>query len=118
LIRDSHVGTSARDWLDLLDHSGDRDLFVKGRQYAPKKEVKETDLIEALKATVCQRNFFTKAPEPSIRIDFIVLTRDLDQVLIQCGINQAAMTCFTWQFVFRKAGKQWELRSAKQAGRS
>jgi hypothetical protein len=118
LIRDLHVGASARDWLDLLDHSEDRDLFIKGRQYAPKKEVKETDLIEALKATARQRNFFTKAPEPSIKIDFIVFTRDLDQVLIQCGVNRVAMTGFTWQFVFRKAGKLWELRSAKQAGRS
>ncbi len=118
LIRDPHVGEAARDWLDLMGDPGDRDLFAKGRQYAPKKEVKETDLIEALKATARLRNFNTSAPEPRIGIDFIAFTENLDRALIQCGINRAAMTGITWQFVFRKVGKQWELRSAKEAGRS
>ena len=48
----------------------------------------------------------------------MVFTDDLDRALIQCGINRVAMTGITWQFVFRKVGKQWELQSAKQAGRS
>ena len=51
LVRDTLVGARARDWLDLLDDPGDRDLFTKGRSYAPGKEIKETDLVEALKAT-------------------------------------------------------------------
>ena len=48
----------------------------------------------------------------------MAFTDDLDRVLIQCGINRVAMTGITWQFVFRKVGKQWELRSVKEAGRS
>ena len=118
LIRDPHVGASARDWLDLLDDPGDRDLFPKGGNYTPKKEVRDTDLVEALKATARQRNFFSSAPEPMIDIDFIAFDEELDRALIQCGINRVAMTGITWQFVFRKVGKQWELRSAKEAGRS
>ena len=118
LIRDTHVGAKARDWLDLLGDPGDRDLFPEGRRYAPKKEVKETDFIEALRATARQRNFFSSAPEPLIEIDFIKFTDGLDRALIQCGINRVAMTGITWQFVFWKVGKQWELRSAKEAGRS
>lgn len=118
LVRDTLVGAGARDWLDLLDDPDDRDLFAKGRQYAPKKEVKEIDLIETLKATARLRHFFSTAPEPMIDIDCIAFTKDLDRVLIQCGINRVAMTGITWQFVFRRAGKQWELRSAKEVGRS
>jgi hypothetical protein len=118
LVRDARVGASARDWLDLLDDPGDRDLFPRGRRYAPGKEVKEADLVEALKATARQRNFNSPAPEPLIRIDFIAFTDGLDRALIQCGINRAGMTGITWQFVFRRVGKQWQLRSAKEAGRS
>jgi hypothetical protein len=118
LIGDADVGDKPRDWLDLLDEPGDRDLFVKGRRYKPKKEVKEIDLIEALKATARQRNFFSSAREPRIRIDSITFTQDLDRALIHCGINQVAMTGFSWNFVFRKVGRQWELRSAREAGRA
>jgi hypothetical protein len=118
LISDPHVGASICDWLDLLDDPHDRDLFPKGRKYAPKKEVKEADLIDALKTTARQRNFFSSEPEPKVDIDFIAFTKGLDRVLIQCGINQVAMTGITWQFVFRKVGRQWELHSAKEEGRS
>jgi hypothetical protein len=118
LLSDSHVGASARHWLELLDDPSDHDLFPKGRQYAPKKEVKETDLVEALKATARQRNFFSSAKEPFIDIDFIKFTRNLDRALIQCGINRVALTGVTWQFVFRKVGGRWELGSAYEAGRS
>jgi hypothetical protein len=118
LISDLRVGASIRDWLDLMDDPRDHDLFPKGRKYAPKKEVKEADLIDALKATARQRNFFSSAPEPRVDIDFIVFTKGLDCVLIQCGINRVAMTGITWQFVIRKAGKQWELRSVKEEARS
>lgn len=118
LVGDPHVGAQARDWLDLLDDPGDRDLVGKERRYAPKKEVKETDLIEALKATARLRHFFSTAPEPMIDIDCIAFTKNLDRAFIQCGINRVAMTGITWQFVFRRAGKQWELRSAKKVGRS
>ena len=75
-------------------------------------------MIEALKATARLRNFFTSTREPRITIDFISFTSDLDRVLIQCGINRVGLTGITWQFAFRKVGKQWELQSAKQAGRS
>lgn len=118
LIRDPHVGDTARLWLDLLAEAGDPDLFPSGRKYAPKKEVKDADLVEALKATARQRNFFTIDPEPSIDIDFIAFANDLDRALIQCGINRAGLTGITWQFVFWKVGKQWELKSALEAGRS
>jgi hypothetical protein len=118
LIGDTHVGASARDWLDLLGDARDRDLFPGGRRYMPKREVKEIDLVDALKAAARQRHFNSSAPEPAIAIDFIAFTQGLDGVLIQCGINRAALTGITWQFVYRKVGKQWELRSAKEAGRS
>jgi hypothetical protein len=118
IVSDSHVGVRARDWLELLGDAADRDLFPEGRKYTPKKEVKETDLIEDLKAVARQRDSFSSKPEPLIDLDFIAFTKDLDRVLIQCGINRAAMTGITWQFVFRKVGKQWELHSAKEVGRS
>jgi hypothetical protein len=118
LVTDPHVGASARDWLDLLGDPRDHDIFPKGRRYIPKKPVKEPDLVEALKATALARNFNTSAPRPWIDIDFIAFTQDLDGVLVQCGINRAAMTGITWQFVFWRLDKQWELRSAKEAGRS
>lgn len=118
LIGDAHVGIHARYWLDLLGDPADGDLFPKGRRSTPKKEVKEADLVEALKATARQRNFFSSAPEPDVSIDFIVFTKKLDRVLIQCGINLAPFTGMRWRFVFWRVGKQWELRSAMEAGRS
>jgi hypothetical protein len=118
LSRDAHVGAEARDWLDLLGDPGDLDLFPKGRRFAPKKQVRETDLVEALEAAARQRHFNSSAPEPSIEVDFIAFTKRLDRALVQCGINRAAMTGITWHFVFRKVDTQWQLCSAKEAGRS
>ena len=65
LIHDPHVGGSARDWLDLLNDPADRDLFVKGRQYTPKKEVKETDLVEASRPPPASET--SSARRPSLR---------------------------------------------------
>lgn len=118
LLDDPNVGTDARDWLDLLDDPGDRDLFAKGRQYATKEDVKETDLIEALKAAARPRkNLFKPDREPSIAIDFFLFTTDLDGALVRCGIDRGGLTGTTWQFVFRRVGPKWELRSAKLMGR-
>jgi hypothetical protein len=118
LIRDPHVGAAARDWLELLDDPSDKDLFAKGRPYVPDRKVEADDLVEAFQATARLRNFNSSRPEPMFDIDLIALTTDLDCALIQCGINRVAMTGITWQFVFRKVGKQWSLCSAKEAARS
>jgi hypothetical protein len=118
ILGDVHVGARARDWLELLGDPADRGLFPNGRRYTPKKEVREADLIEAIKAAARHRNFLSSNPEPRIDLDFIAFTKDLDRALIQRGINRVAMTGITWQFVFRKTGKQWALHSAKEAGRS
>jgi hypothetical protein len=117
ILQDAHVGRSARNWLDLLGDVGDRDLFPKGRQFAPKDEVKETDLVEALKATARHRNFFSSKAEPDIELDFIAFTKDMDRVMIQCGINVAALTGVIWRFVFHKVDNKWVLRSAQEVGR-
>jgi len=118
VIRDAHVGKSARDWLDVLGDPGDRDLFPKGRRSAPKHEVKEADLVEAIKATARPLNFFSSKAKPDIDVDFIAFTKDMDRVMIQCGINRGALTGITWRFVFQKVGNQWILRSTQEAGRS
>jgi hypothetical protein len=118
LISDAHVGAQARDWLELLGDPADSDLYPKGRRYAPQKKVEETDLVEALRSTARLRNFFSSCPKPMLDIDLIAFTPDLDRAFVQCGINRVALTGITWQFVFRKVGKQWELHSAKEAGRS
>jgi hypothetical protein len=118
ILGDRHVGDSARDWLELLGDPADQDLFPKVRRYTPKKPVREPDLVQALKAPALLRNFNTSAPKPRIDIDFIAFREDLDGVLIQCGINRAAMTGRTWQFIFCRVDKHWELRSVKEAGRS
>jgi hypothetical protein len=115
LIGDARVGPKARDWLELLDDPADRDVFPRGRRYAPDKVVKETDLVEALQETARLKNI-SLTPQPTIDIDFIAFTPGLDRALIQCGINRVALTGITWQFIFRKVGKQWELRSAKEVG--
>ncbi len=118
LIRDAYVGARARDWLDLLDDPSDMDLFPKGRRYVPENKVEATDLVEAFQATARLRNFGSSSPQPMIDIDLIAFTPDLARALIQCGINRVAFTGITWQFVFRKVGNQWQLCSAKEAGRS
>lgn len=118
IIQDAHVGTSARDWLDLMGDPGDRDLFPKGRRFAPKHDVKETDLVEAIKATARHFNFLNPKPEPMIAVDIIAFTKDMDHVMVQVGINRAALTGFTRRFVFQKVDKQWILRSEEEAGRS
>jgi hypothetical protein len=118
VVEDARVGVSARDWLDLLGDPGDRDLFPNGRRFAPKHEVKETDLVEAIKATARHFNFLNAKPEPNITVDFIAFTKDLDRVMIQCGINRGALTGFTRRFVFQKVDKHWVLRAAEEAGRS
>jgi hypothetical protein len=117
LIADAHVGEGARYWLDLLDDSGDRDLFPKGRRYAPDKEVKEADLVEAIKGAVRQRDILTSGPEPRIHIEFIAFTPSLDRAMIQCGVG-GGLSGIIWRFVFRKVGKQWELRSVMEVGRA
>jgi hypothetical protein len=94
-IPDAHVGAAARDWLELLDDPSDRDLFARGRRYAPDRKIEATDLVEAFQATARLRNFNSSRPEPMIDIDLIALTPDLDCALIQCGINRVAMTGIT-----------------------
>lgn len=118
LIDDVHVGEDARYWLEFLGDPRDRDLFPKGRRFAPKEEVREADLVEAIKAAARQRNFFSSSDEPRIDIDSIVFTEAMDRVIIQCGINRAALTGITWKFVFVRVNHQWVLRSVEEAGRS
>ena len=114
LIQDVHVGKSARNWLELLGDPADRDLFPKGRRFVPKHEVKEADLVEALKAA--SRHFSANA-EPRIDIDFISFTKDLDRVMIQCGINLAPFSGVVEIFIFQRVGNQWVLRSTDELGR-
>lgn len=118
VAQDARVGASVRDWLDLLGDPGDRDLLPDGRRFAPKHEVKETDLVEAIKATARHYNFFNPKPEPMITVDVIALTKDMDRAMIECGINRATLTGFTRRFVFQKVGKQWVLRGAAVVDRS
>jgi hypothetical protein len=117
LIKDPKVGESVKDWLDLLGDPGDRDLFPKGREYAPKHQIREVDLVEAIKAIARHLNFFSSRPEPKIDIEFIVFNSDMDLALVQCGINMAPFTGILWRFVFCKDGKNWVLRSMQEAGR-
>ena len=44
--------------------------------------------------------------------------RDMDLVIMQCGINVAALTGMTWRFVFQKVDNLWILRSIQEFGRS
>lgn len=116
LIKDPHIGKVAFDWLEILGEPSDTDLFPFGRQYSPGQYVKEVDLIEALKATARQRHFNSGAKEPFISIDLMSFTETLDRAFIKCGINRGPMTGITWQFVYRKVGKEWVLWSAVKVG--
>ncbi len=118
LIGDAQVGKSARYWLDMLGDPGDEDLFPGGRKAAPKHEVREDDLVEAIKATSRRLSFLSKDPEPRITIDFIAFTPKMDHALVQCCINCAALTGISWRFVFYKDGPRWVLRSTQEAGRA
>ena len=118
VVQDARVGTSARDWLDLLGDPGDRDSFPEGRRFASKHEVKETDLVEAIKATARHFNFFNPKPEPIISVDIIAFTKGMDRVMVQIGVNRMALTGFTRRFVFQKVDKQWVLRSEEEVGHS
>ncbi len=62
LIGDEYVGKSAKRWLDMLGDPGDQELFPEGRKYAPKHEVRENDLVEAIKAISRRLNFFSSNP--------------------------------------------------------
>jgi hypothetical protein len=117
-IQDAHVGNSAREWLDVLGDPRDRDLFPKGRRSAPKHEIKEADLVDAIKATARHLHFNSSKAKPDIDIDFIAFTKEMNLVMIQCGINRVAITGITWRFVFQKVDKHWILRSMREAGRS
>ena len=118
IVLNDWVGASARDWLDLMGDPGDHDLFANGRRFAPKHEVKETDLVEAIIATAHDFNFFNPKPDPIVDIDVIAFTKDMDRVMVQCGINSAALTGFTRRFIFQKVDKQWILRATQELGRS
>ena len=52
-LGDAHVGKAARYWLDMLGDPADADLFPGGRKSAPKQEVREADLVDAIKAISC-----------------------------------------------------------------
>jgi hypothetical protein len=118
LLKDAACGDWARDWLDRLGDPADRDVFPKGRDYAPKHEVREADLVQAIQSLAGHLNFFSKRPKPRIDIDFIAFTPDFDRALVQCGINRVAFTGITWRFVFHKTDGKWILRSMEEAGRS
>jgi hypothetical protein len=117
LIGDAHVGAGAKWWLDLLGDPDDQDLFPQGRNYAPKHEIRETDLVEAIKAISRKLNFFSRSPEPRINVEFIAFTPKMDRALVQCGINMAPFTGRLWRFVFVKQDQRWVLRSMQEAGR-
>jgi hypothetical protein len=117
LIGDAQVGKSARSWLDMLGDPGDRDLFPEGRKSAPKHDIRENDLVEAIKAISRRLNFFSSSPEPEITIDFIAFNSKMDHALVKCGINLAPFTGVIWRFVFYKDGPRWVLRSTQEAGR-
>jgi hypothetical protein len=69
------------------------------------------------KAISRRLNFLNKDPEPKIDVEFIAFTPKMDRALVQCCINCAALTGFTWRFVFDKDGPRWVLRSMQEAGR-
>jgi hypothetical protein len=117
LVKDPMVGKDAMYWLDKLGDSGDGDLFPEGRKYAPKHEIGEEDLVEAIKAISGRLNFFSDAPEPKIDIGSITFTPKMDRALVKCGINLAGLTGVLWEFVFHKEGKRWVLRSMEEVGR-
>jgi hypothetical protein len=117
LVGDAHVGKSARYWLDMLGDPADADLFPGGRKSAPKHEIREADLVEAIKAIARKLHFFSSAPEPKIDVGFIAFNRKMDHALVQCWINAGPFTGILWRFVFVKEGPRWVLRSMQEAGR-
>jgi hypothetical protein len=118
LVHDPHVGADARHWLDFLGDSRDEDLLPEGRTYAPKDDVREADLVAAIRVAARHRNFFSSAPEPRIRIGFIQFNGPMDRALVQCDINMVAFTGIRWRFVFHKVKDRWVLRSVEEHGRA
>lgn len=117
LAVDPVVGAEAREWLDIIGDPADANLFPMGRQFAPKFVAAEEDLVAAIRATARHVHYFSSRPEPDVTVESIDLTRDMDRALVRCGINLGPFTGVFWQFVFRKEGRLWVLRSIREMGR-
>jgi hypothetical protein len=118
LIKDERISKQAKQWLDKFGDPKDQDVMRNIRENAPKHDIKEEDLIEALKGISKKLNFFSKNPEPKIDDISFTFTPNLDRVMIECWINSALLSGFRWEFVFHKEGRLWVLRSMECTGRA
>ena len=118
LVADRLVGEAAKKWLVDLADPADKELISANPPEEPLPDVRADDLVEAVKATARQVNWFSARPEPVISMEQITFTPNLDRASVECGINVAAMTGVFWRFVFHREGNRWVLRSMVQTGRA
>lgn len=118
LATDRIVGAAAKQWLGDIADPADKELVAAPPPKDPLPDIREADLIEAIKATARRVNWFSSDPEPRISLDQITLTPGLDRAMVECGVNVAAMTGVFWRFVFHREGGRWVLRAMVQTGRA